>query len=241
MLQRPKATHVVLASILMAMLITPFAVAQSGGGGSRIERSDTRYAFLARNTLKGDGGAAALACQSDANPAGQTNREPCLNMVNKGTGFAAAFRTRGNTGFRLQTSGAGEAVPFLLDSNATGKVTHLNADRVDGLSSEQMRPRFARVVLTGTEPAVVQGASNGVTGVTRTGPGRYQVQFDTNISACALQVTSGAIGQARTTAAEPLAADNTKADVSIRRATTGGGGADEGEPVDTRFNITADC
>ena len=55
-------------------------------------------------------------------------------MVNSGTGYAAAFRTRGLTGFRLQTSGAVRPTPFLLDSNATGRVDHLNADQVDGLS-----------------------------------------------------------------------------------------------------------
>lgn len=236
---RPKATHVVLASILMAMLITPFAVAQSSGGsGARVERSDTRYAFLARNTLQGDGGAGALACQSDANPAGQTNREPCLNMVNKGTGFAAAFRTRGTTGFRLQTSGAGEAVPFLLDSNATGKVNHLNADRVDGLSAEQVgREKFARVNFTAPDQVALASGANGVTAVSRTSAGRYQVTFDSSVANCAFQVTSGAVGQARSVAAEPLSTDPTKADVSIRRAT----GTDEGEPVDGRFSITANC
>ena len=236
--QRPKTTHVLLAAVMMAMLITPFAVAQNGStAGSRIERSDTRYAFLARNTLQGDGGAGALACRSDANPAGQTNREPCLNMVNSGTGYAAAFRTRGLTGFRLQTSGAGEATPFLLDANATGKVTHLNSDTVDGLSADQMRARFARVNFTAPDQVALATGANGVTAVSRTGVGRYQVTFDTNVSNCAFQVTSGAVGQARVTAAEPLSTDPAKADVSLRRVS----GADEGEPVDGRFSISANC
>src|SRR3712207_9576943 len=106
-------------------MITPFAVAQSSGGGTaRVERNDARYAFLARNTRSGDGGAGAFACSSDAG----SGREPCLHMVNKGNGLAAAFRTRGLTGFRLQTSGTGTATPFLLDANATGKVQLLNVD-----------------------------------------------------------------------------------------------------------------
>ena len=240
---RTKSAHVLFSSVLVAMLVTPFAVAQSGSGSgdARVERNDSRYAFLARNTRSGDGGAGALACTSNANPPGQTNREPCLNMVNKGTGYAAAFRTRGLTGFRLQTSGEGTATPFLLDPNATGKVEHFNADRVDGLSSEQIRPRFARVNFAAPATVAVAAGANGVTGVTRTGPGRYQVKFDTNISACAVHVTSGAVGAARTTAAEPLATDPTVADVSIRRAAPGGGNADEGEPVDSRFSITANC
>jgi hypothetical protein len=237
---RTKSAHVLFSSVLVAMLVTPFAVAQSGSGGgdARIERNDARYAFLARNTRSGDGGAGALACTSNANPAGQTNREPCLNMVNKGTGFAAAFRTRGLTGFRLQTSGEGTATPFLLDPNATGKVEHFNADSVDGLSSEQIRPRFARIAFTAPATvARVEGASNGVTSVSRTGPGRYQVKFDTDISKCALHVTSGAVGQTRTTAAEPLETDNTVADVAIRKADA----PNEGDLVDSRFSITANC
>src|SRR4051795_1105837 len=141
---RPTLTQVILASVLMAMLITPFAVAQSGSNSGRVTRDDARYAFLARNIRAGDGGAGAFACNRDTG----TGREPCLNMVNKGTGFAAAFRTRGLTGFRLQTSGNGTAVPFLLDKNATGKVTYFNADQVDGKSSEDLRSRFARVTFT---------------------------------------------------------------------------------------------
>ena len=235
---RPKTSHVLLASVLMAMLITPFAFAQSGGSSARVERSDARYAFLARNTLDGDGGAGAFACNADANPAGQTNREPCLNMVNSGTGYAAAFRTRGLTGFRLQTSGAGTATPFLLDSNATGKVNFLNADQLDGLSAEQVgREKFARVNFTAPDQVALATGANGVTGVSRTGVGRYQVAFDSTVANCAIQVTSGAVGQARVAAAEPLSTDATKADVSLRRVS----GADEGEPVDGRFSITANC
>src|SRR3712207_5816609 len=219
-------------------MITPFAVAQSSGGGTaRVERNDARYAFLARNTRSGDGGAGALACTSNKNPTGQSNREPCLNMVNKGTGFAAAFRTRGLTGFRLQTSGTGTATPFILDENATGKVQYFNADQVDGLSAEQIRPRFARINFTAPSTVAIATGANGVTQVTRASAGRYRVKFDTNIANCALHVTSGAVGAARTVAAEPLSTDATVADVSIRRAT----GTDEGTPVDNRFQISANC
>src|SRR4051812_45812694 len=124
---RPTLTQVILASVLMAMLITPFAVAQTGSNSGRVTKDDARYAFLARNIRAGDGGAGAFACNSDTG----AGREPCLNMVNKGSGFAAAFRTRGLTGFRLQTSGTGEATPFVLDSNGTKVVQFFNADTVD--------------------------------------------------------------------------------------------------------------
>src|SRR5215218_3866967 len=233
---RPTLTQVILASVLMAMLITPLAVAQSGDN-SRVTKNDARYAFLARNTNQGDGGAGAFACQSDANPAGQTNREPCLNMVNKGTGFAAAFRTRGVTGFRLQTSGSGEATPFLLDSNATGVVRFLNADLLDGLSVEQIRPRFARINFSAPDQVAIASGANGATEVSRTSAGRYQVKFDRDVSACAYNVTSTQVGQARTVAAAPLSTDPTKVDVAVRPAT----GTDEGEVVDGSFYVTVNC
>ena len=235
---RTKPTHVLLSSVLVAMLIAPFAVAQTSGGTPRVERNDARYAFLARNTNQGDGGAGAFACQSDANPAGQTNREPCLNMVNKGTGYAAAFRTRGLTGFRLQTSGSGEATPFLLDPNATGKVSHLNADQVDGLSADQLRSRFGRITFTAPSSVAVADGANGVTSVSRTSAGRYQVTFDRDVSKCGFQVTSNDLDAARTTAVAPLAGNNAVADVAIRSA---GPTPPAGDPVDASFHIAANC
>jgi hypothetical protein len=232
-MRRPKTSQVIIASVLMAMLITPFAVAQTSSSGSRVTKDDARYAFLARNIRAGDGGAGAFACNSDTG----AGREPCLNMVNKGNGYAAAFRTRGLTGFRLQTSGSGEATPFLLDSNATGVVRFFNADTVDGLSADQMRPRFARVNFSAPDQVAIASGANGATEVTRTAAGRYQVKFDRDVSACGYNVTSASLGQARTVGAGPLATDNTKVDVAVRRAT----GTDEGELVDGAFYLTVNC
>jgi hypothetical protein len=219
---------------MAAMLIAPFAVAQSDGGGdARVTNSNSRYAFIARNTLQGDGGAGALACQSDANPAGQTNREPCLNMVNKGTGFAAAFRTRGLIGFRLQTSGTGTATPFLLDPNATGKVEHFNADQVDDLSSDQLRALFGRINVDGTNVTIANGA-NGVTAVSRQSAGRYQVTFNRDVSACGLTGTPADLTDERTIAMAPLAGSNTIVEVAVRAG-------QDGAATDSPFYIKADC
>ena len=229
---RTKPTHVLFTAVLVAMMVAPFAVAQ--GGDARVESSDDRYAFLARNTNQGDGGAGAFACQSDANPAGQTNREPCLNMVNKGTGFAAAFRTRGLTGFRLQTSGTGTATPFLLDSNATGKVEHLNADQVDGLSEEQLRALFARINVDGSGNPTVADGANGVTAVSRQSAGRYQVTFNRDISKCGLTGTGADLTDERVIAATPLAGNNNVVDVAVRNG-------NDGAATDSPFYIKADC
>jgi hypothetical protein len=237
---RPTLTQVILASVLMAMLITPFAVAQSSSGDSRVTNSNTRYSFIARNTLQGDGGAAALACQSDANPAGQTNREPCLNMVNKGTGYAAAFRTRGLTGFRLQTSGTGEATPFLLDPNATKRVDHLNADQVDGLEANQIgRERFARVNVDATgAPTLVRGNGTATTNpVTRAGAGDYRVEFTEDVNSCVYQATSADPANSFIVSANEVAG-NTK---QVQVTTRDGAGADVGTSADAPFNLTVNC
>ncbi len=235
---RSKTTHVLLASTLMATLITPLAFAQSGSDAARVTSNDARYAFLARNTRSGDGGAGALACNSNTNPAGQTNREPCLNMVNKGTGYAAAFRTRGLTGFRLQTSGTGTATPFLLDPNATGKVQYFNADSVDGMSSEQLRPRFARVNFTAPSTVALATGDNGVASVTRTSAGLYRVVFDESVANCAFSATSTQLGQDRVIAVAPVdgAGQEKNVDVSVRDAGDAAGTREDGS-----FSITANC
>jgi hypothetical protein len=237
---RTKPAHVLLAAVMAAMLIAPFAVAQTSGSSARVERSDTRYAFLARNTLQGDGGAGALACQSDANPAGQTNREPCLNMVNKGTGYAAAFRTRGLTGFRLQTSGTGEATPFLLDPNATKRVDHLNADQVDGLEANQIgRERFARVNVDGAgAPTLVRGNGTVATNpVTRAGVGDYRVEFTDDVNSCVYQATSADPSNSFIISANEVAGNNKQVQVTTRD----GSGGDVGTPADAPFNLTVNC
>jgi hypothetical protein len=233
---RPKTTHVLLAAVLMATLITPLAFAQSSGGGSRITKDDARYAFLARNTRAGDGGAGAFACSSDTG----SGREPCLNMINKGNGFAAAFRTRGLTGFRLQTSGTGEATPFLLDSNATGLVKYLNADTVDGQSAEQLgRERFARVnVAADGTPTVVRNNGAAATNpVTRVGPGDYRVEFTADVNSCVYQATAADPAVSFITSASEDATNTKRVVVKTRD----GDGANVGTPADAPFNLTVNC
>jgi hypothetical protein len=228
---RPTLTQVILASVLMAMLITPFAVAQTAGN-DRVTKDDARYAFLARNIRAGDGGAGAFACNSDVG----AGREPCLNMVNKGSGLAAAFRTRGLTGFRLQTSGSGEATPFLLDKNATKRVDFLNADQVDGQSAEEIgRERFARVNVDGAgAPTLVRG--NGTVtqnAVTRVGAGDYRVEFTADVNSCVYQVTAADPSAARIVSASEDAGNTKRVAVQTRDAA--------GAPADAPFHLTVNC
>ena len=237
-IRRVKTTHVVLASILMAMLITPFAVAQTGSNSGRVTKDDARYAFIARNIRTGDGGAGALACNSDTG----AGREPCLNMVNKGTGLAAAFRTRGLTGFRLQTSGTGEATPFVLDSNATKVVQFFNADKVDGQDASQIgRERFARVSVDAAgAPTLVRGNGTATTTpVTRVGPGNYRVEFTADVNTCVSQVTPADPADSIIASASEDASNTKRVVVTTRDGDATGDPV--GTPQDAPFQLTVNC
>ena len=89
----------ILASALVLALGgsgVALAAGAISGTTARFTADNPRYTELARNTRAGDGGASADVCNANA------GAEPCLNMVNKGNGFAAAFRTRGTQGFRCR-------------------------------------------------------------------------------------------------------------------------------------------
>jgi hypothetical protein len=217
------------SSIVLALGATGVAVAAGpiSGTTARFTADNPRYVELARNTRNGDGGAAADACTSN------TGAEPCLNMVNKGNGFAAAFRTRGLQGFRLQTSGQGEATPFILDSNATGKVQFLNADSVDGLDASQLQAQFAVVNPDGT-----LSRARGATASTRVGDGTYDVTFGSDISNCVYTATETTINDAGAVAVSP------QSNTVIRVATRKGGGQDGTGPSDRQnrpFNLVVNC
>jgi hypothetical protein len=228
--------YAVLAAVVIAVIAAPFAVA--AGKGS-FTASDSRYTVLARNTANGDGGALAAACTSNASTPNNAH-EACLNMVNKGTGYAAAFRTRGLQGFRLQTSGSGAATPFILDKNATGKVTYFNADQLDGKDSTEI----------GREPwALVDGSATPAPTITRdyrtasvartTGApaGDYTVTFDDDVNSCSYQVTAANLSTTRTVSAIPVAGQNKQVRVTVRDGAGGGAGT----LVDDSFQIAVHC
>jgi len=208
---------------------SPGANAQSVRGEASFSSDDSRYTLLARNTRNGDGGAQADTCRSNA------GNEPCLNMVNFGNGLAAAFRTRGTTGFRLQTSGSGQATPFVLDANATGKVTSLNADQVDGIDDpNQIRAQFALVSGDGS-----LAGGNGATASTRVAEGTYDVTFgNSNITNCAFTAT-----EATVTDAGAVGVERQSETVVRVRTRKGGGGDGQGrtDPENRPFHLVVNC
>src|SRR3954447_19718179 len=228
--------YAVLAAVGIAVVAAPFAVA---AGKGRCEANDSRYTVLARNTQNGDGGAMATACTSNKSTAGHAH-EPCLNMVNKGTGYAAAFRTRGLQGFRLQTSGSGTATPFILDKNATGKVTYFNSDQLDGKDSTAFNlERWALVdgTTNPTTPTIVR--DKGVASVARTAAGDYVVSFDDDVNTCSYQVTPANGSTARAVSAVPVAGQNKQVRVTVRDVRDDR--APPADLVDDSFQIAVHC
>jgi hypothetical protein len=223
--------YAVLAAVVMAVVAAPFAVA--AGKGS-FTASDSRYTVLARNTAVGDGGAMAAACTSDASTAGSAH-EPCLNMVNKGTGYAAAFRTRGLQGFRLQTSGSGTATPFILDKNATGKVAYLNADQLDGQDSTEIgREPWALVDGTAATPALTRNyRAASVARTTGATAGDYTLTFTDDVNTCSYQATPANVAAARTVSAAAVAGQNKQVRVTVRDGA--------GALTDDTFQVAVNC
>ena len=225
--------YAVLASVVIAVVAAPFAVA---AGKGTFTAKDSRYTVLARNTTDGDGGALAAACTSNANTPNNAH-EPCLNMVNKGTGYAAAFRTRGVQGFRLQTSGSGTATPFILDKNATGKVTYFNADQLDGKDSTDFNIERWALVDGTTNPTPTIVRKKGVTGVARTAPGNYTVTFADDVNACSYQVTPANASSSRTVSAVPVPNQSKQVQVTVRDPN----GTPADSLVDDSFQVAAHC
>lgn len=236
---------VFLSSVVIAVLVAPFAVAADGdpvrAGGrttftdiTRILGNSTGYATQQSNLQQGDGGAARYGCRSAA------GREFCL--LSKNVGGSGAFR------FVAQNSVIGgiidvdppagqtarDAKPFT--TNATGVATGLNADEVDGLDADELRPRFARVNAAGT---LVNG--RGVSATAKAADGTYDVTFASEITNCALQATA-----ATNTDVGPVSAEQASATV-VRVVTRDAvdpdavPADDQATPEDRPFSLTVVC
>ncbi len=233
---------VFLSALALAVVSAPFAVAANGdpvrAGGrttftniTRILGNSTNYATQQANLQQGDGGAARYGCRSAA------GREHCL--LSKNVGGSGAFRMVAENSLiggvidvePPAGKTARDARPFT--TNATGVATGLNADEVDGLDADELRPRFARV---GADGALVNG--RGVTATARTSDGNYTVTFAGEITNCALQATAATVDNAGAVSAEQSSATV----ASVRTRT--GGGADGTGPhavADKPFSLTVVC
>ena len=247
---RGQGPWIVVAAVLVALLVTPFALAAGEGrsllGGRRNPSPNASLSYdreteIIANTptygtrqsnKSGNGGGAIYGCRSAAGGTPQNN-EPCIRANNLSSGRAFEFVT--NTGTevgRIESSNA-NAAPFT--TNATGVATGLNADRVDSKSASdivadaQALNKFAAVSAAG-----VLGGQRGATAATRTAAGTYRVTFADDVSKCALQATvnTTAAGQEATIGAS--LASPTVVEVVTRDPANG-------NAVDRPIQLTVTC
>jgi hypothetical protein len=149
---------VVLATGLLVLGISPFAIARTGSNlreglrnGTSVREtqiisniasttSPTGGYSTRQSNLSGSGGGAVYGCRSKAggSAATPTPQNPCIRSNNLSTGFAFEFNaSNGDTGGLISVGTGGDSKkPFV--TNATGVATGLNSDQVDGLDAAQI-------------------------------------------------------------------------------------------------------
>jgi hypothetical protein len=170
--------YVVISSLILALLVAPFALAKDGdtfraGGRTTFTRITTilgdsaTYATQQSNLRQGDGGAARYGCRSTA------ANEYCL--LSKNTGGGGSFRFTSDKSLlggvidvKPPTGKTARDVkPFT--TNATGVATGLNADEVDGMSADDIvkaakgTDPFAPYALVGADGKTNAARTKGVT------------------------------------------------------------------------------
>jgi hypothetical protein len=154
----PRTRSVLLATGLLVVGISPFAVARTGGNLREGVRNGTTvreteivsnvgsttapkggYATRQSN-LSSSGGGAVYGCRSQAGGSAATPRpqNPCVRANNLSTGFAFEFQATSGDSAGLITVGPGGDARKPFTTNATGVATGLNSDRVDGLDAAQI-------------------------------------------------------------------------------------------------------
>jgi hypothetical protein len=235
---------IVVAAVLVALLVTPFALAAGENrpvrGGARNPSPNASLSYtretqiIANNSTYGTrqsnkstrGGGAIYGCRA------RTGTNACLRSSNLSNGRAFSFATSSGTEVG-RIDGPANAAPFT--TSATGVATGLNADKVDGkdeaeiVADAQAQNKFAAVATDGT-----LGNQRGATSASRTAQGTYRVVFGTDVSKCALQATvnSTAAGQGATIGAALVAANTVE--VVTRDSATG-------NAVDRPVQLTVTC
>jgi hypothetical protein len=154
----PRTRSVLLATTVLVVGISPFAVARTGGNlregvrnGTTVRETEivsnvgsttapTGGYATRQSNLSSSGGGAVYGCRSQAGGSAATPRpqNPCLRANNLSTGFAFELQaTRGDVGGLISVGAGGDSKkPF--ETNATGVATGLNSDEVDGLDAAQI-------------------------------------------------------------------------------------------------------
>jgi hypothetical protein len=248
-LLRGDVRWVLAAVVALALVISPFAIAQQTGliGGKRNPRSGafraetqviantSQFGMRYSNRAQGTGGGALLGCR--AAPGGSPARQfPCMRASNVGTGLAFEIATRGSIGGTISARGGNNAKPFT--TNATGVATGLNADRVGSMTPAQLTSAAVAAVQATLSLARISAAgttitARGVSVVTHPSAGTYSVVFQNPVNGCALTATQSAAGTEVGAVGTQLGSDNRTVTVTTLSPT--------GALADRAFDISAVC
>jgi hypothetical protein len=246
----PRTRSVLLATVVLAVMISPFAVAATGhvirldgrnGTATSAGTDNNTGGYTTRQSnLSDTGGGAFYGCRAAVRVQNGPATEPCVRANNLSTGFAFEFNsTHGTSAGTITVGGGGDkTVPFT--TNATGVATGLNADRVDSKSADDIvkdavsaASRFADVAADGKlnggrgiTSVAVQGAATDAT---------YRVVFADDISKCALTATEQTIKDAGHVAVQRVDAKT----VDVLTTSTNSTGATL--PAQEPFNLVATC
>ncbi len=185
----PRTRSVVLATGLLVLGISPFAIAKTGsnireglrnGTATRETQiisnvgstTTTTGGYSTRQSnLSSSGGGAVYGCRSQAGGSAATPRpqNPCIRANNLSRGFAFEFNAANGDVAGLITAGTGGDTKKPFTTNATGVATGLNADRVDNQDAADIAKTGATAAIAATQAATpfAQVNLDGSAGTTR--------------------------------------------------------------------------
>jgi hypothetical protein len=260
-LPAPRTRSVVAATALLVVCVAPFAGARTGDNlregvrnGTTTKETEIVSNIRSTNALKGgystrqsnlstDGGGAIYGCRSKAggSAAKPTPQNPCVRANNLSTGYAFEFNAaNGDIGGLFSVGPGGDAKkPFI--TNATGVATGLNADRVDSKSATDLTADAVAAVRAINPFAQVTGAggageSRGLRSTTighAPDSGNYTVEFNGDLSKCAVSATLTDAAGGEISATPAVAAGNTTITVRTRNSA--------GAVADRAFHLLASC
>lgn len=238
----PRTRSVVLAAGVLAVTISPFAVAATGDAlrEGRRNGTTTRETEIVSNiksstsqkggyatrqsNLSTSGGGAIYGCRSQAggSAAKPTPQNPCIRANNLSRGYAFEFNAQNGDVGGLFSVGAGGDGKKPFTTNATGVATGLNADRLDGAE------------LTGILGASAADASNKANAAKNrwllvNAAGEIEAQSGGfTIAACYPAAPAAATGNCYINAGEDLSNNGITTTIALQNQVNQGGGTANG-------------
>ena len=259
----PRTRSVLLATGVLVVAISPFAVARTGDvlreglrNGTTTRETEVISNIASTNTAKGgystrqsnlssSGGGAIYGCRSGAGGSAARPRpqNPCLRANNLSRGLAFEFNSSNGDVVGLITVGQGGDTKRPFVTNATGVANGLNADRVDSKGAEELTRDavaasaalnpFAQVTAAGAAGQTRGVPTNGVTNPA--GDGTYNVVFTGDLGNCAFNATITGTAPGQVAVNPTVAADRSTTSVEVRTFNGAGAAADRG------FHLSGNC